>query len=103
MALANPDLVARVRAGLPLNISDAATFYGGNEAGYTDHPTMAGQQGDSACSSASVTVHDQDPRRKPSRSRGLVSTTFAAPFAAQRLGGFDVHDLDLVQQCSGGR
>jgi N-ethylmaleimide reductase len=41
MALANPDLVERVRAGAPLNDADPATFYGGGEAGYTDYPTHA--------------------------------------------------------------
>jgi N-ethylmaleimide reductase len=40
MALANPDLVERVRAGAPLNTHDPATFYGGGEAGYTDYPTL---------------------------------------------------------------
>jgi N-ethylmaleimide reductase len=39
MALANPDLVERVRIGAPLNTPDPATFYGGGEAGYTDYPT----------------------------------------------------------------
>ncbi|MEU4490423.1 alkene reductase [Streptomyces purpurascens] len=39
MALANPDLAERVRAGAPLNTPDPATFYGGGEAGYTDYPT----------------------------------------------------------------
>ncbi|MDX2529818.1 alkene reductase [Streptomyces europaeiscabiei] len=38
-ALANPDLVERVRTGAPLNTPDPATFYGGGEAGYTDYPT----------------------------------------------------------------
>ncbi|MFF5139183.1 hypothetical protein ACFY6U_05430 [Streptomyces sp. NPDC013157] len=41
MALANPDLVERVRAGAPLNTPDPATFYGGGAAGYTDYPTYA--------------------------------------------------------------
>ncbi|MEU5323680.1 alkene reductase [Streptomyces sp. NPDC021056] len=41
MALANPDLVERVRAGAPLNTPDPATFYGGDAAGYTDYPTHA--------------------------------------------------------------
>lgn len=41
MALANPDLVARVRAGAPLNEPDRTTFYGGDERGYTDYPTLA--------------------------------------------------------------
>jgi N-ethylmaleimide reductase len=41
MALANPDLVERVRTGAPLNDPDPATFYGGGEAGYTDYPTHA--------------------------------------------------------------
>ena len=41
MALANPDLVERVRTGAPLNTPDPATFYGGGEAGYTDYPTHA--------------------------------------------------------------
>ncbi|WP_371660768.1 alkene reductase [Streptomyces sp. NBC_00280] len=39
MALANPDLVERVRIGAPLNTPDFATVYGGGEAGYTDYPT----------------------------------------------------------------
>ncbi|MBY8880244.1 alkene reductase [Actinacidiphila acidipaludis] len=39
LALANPDLVERVRSGAPLNAPDPATFYGGGETGYTDYPT----------------------------------------------------------------
>ncbi|OON80790.1 alkene reductase [Streptomyces tsukubensis] len=41
LALANPDLVERVRSRAPLNTPDPATFYGGDEAGYTDYPTLA--------------------------------------------------------------
>ncbi|MFF4056187.1 alkene reductase [Streptomyces sp. NPDC001668] len=41
MALANPDLVERIRAGAPLNTPDPATFYVGGAAGYTDYPTYA--------------------------------------------------------------
>lgn len=41
MALANPDLPERIRAGAPLNEPDKATFYGGDEHGYTDYPTLA--------------------------------------------------------------
>jgi N-ethylmaleimide reductase len=37
--LANPDLVERFRAGLPLNAPDRSTFYGGDARGYTDYPT----------------------------------------------------------------
>ena len=40
MSLANPDLVARLQANAPLNPPDQATFYGGNEHGYTDYPTL---------------------------------------------------------------
>lgn len=36
--LANPDLVYRYSENLPLNEADPATFYGGNEVGYTDYP-----------------------------------------------------------------
>ncbi|MEU9063952.1 alkene reductase [Streptomyces sp. NPDC048430] len=39
MALANPDLVERVRAGAPLNEPVPATIYGGGAVGYTDYPT----------------------------------------------------------------
>lgn len=39
--IANPDLVARFRAGAPLNTPDQATFYSGDEKGYTDYPPMA--------------------------------------------------------------
>jgi N-ethylmaleimide reductase len=42
LALANPDLVERLRVGAELNVPDAATFYGGGEAGYTDYATYAG-------------------------------------------------------------
>jgi N-ethylmaleimide reductase len=41
--LANPDLVRRYRENLPLNPADHATFYGGNEVGYTDYPTYQGE------------------------------------------------------------
>ncbi|WNE94099.1 alkene reductase [Streptomyces luomodiensis] len=40
-ALANPDLVERIRSGAPLNTPDPTTFYGGGAAGYTDYPTLA--------------------------------------------------------------
>jgi len=39
--IANPDLVARFQANAPLNTPDAATYYGGDEKGYTDYPVMA--------------------------------------------------------------
>ena len=39
--LANPDLPARLAAGGPFNVPDAATFYGGGEQGYTDYPALA--------------------------------------------------------------
>jgi N-ethylmaleimide reductase len=38
--IANPDLVAKFRLNAPLNEADATTFYGGNEKGYTDYPTL---------------------------------------------------------------
>ncbi|MBP1325021.1 2,4-dienoyl-CoA reductase-like NADH-dependent reductase (Old Yellow Enzyme family) [Leucobacter exalbidus] len=40
-ALANPDLVERLRTDAPLNEVDPATLYGGGEAGYTDYPALA--------------------------------------------------------------
>ena len=40
MVLANPDLVERVKTGAPLNEPDRSTFYGGDERGYTDYPTL---------------------------------------------------------------
>lgn len=36
--IANPDLVDRLRLGLPLAEADPATFYGGGAEGYTDFP-----------------------------------------------------------------
>ena len=36
--LANPDLVARLQRGLPLNAPDLATFYTPGAKGYTDYP-----------------------------------------------------------------
>lgn len=38
--IANPDLVERFRAGAALAAPDQATFYGGDERGYTDYPTL---------------------------------------------------------------
>jgi N-ethylmaleimide reductase len=38
--IANPDLPERIRARVPLNAYDRATFYGGTEKGYTDYPFM---------------------------------------------------------------
>jgi N-ethylmaleimide reductase len=39
--IANPDLVERLKKGLPLNAPDRATFYGGTGKGYTDYPFAA--------------------------------------------------------------
>lgn len=39
--LANPDLPERLRTDAPLNAPDTKTFYGGDEQGYTDYPTLA--------------------------------------------------------------
>lgn len=38
--LANPDLPARVQAGVSLNTPDSATFYTSGAKGYTDYPVM---------------------------------------------------------------
>jgi N-ethylmaleimide reductase len=38
--LANPDLPERLRADAPLNTPDRASFYGGDEHGYTDYPVL---------------------------------------------------------------
>lgn len=39
--LANPDLPARIRTGGPYNAPHSIGVYGGDEAGYTDYPTLA--------------------------------------------------------------
>lgn len=39
-ALANPDIVERLRTGAPLNTPDPATFYSGDGKGYLDYPTL---------------------------------------------------------------
>lgn len=38
--IANPDLVERFAKNAPLNKPNPATFYGGNEKGYTDYPFL---------------------------------------------------------------
>ncbi|WP_407287074.1 alkene reductase [Streptomyces sp. BP-8] len=38
--LANPDLPRRLAVGGPFTTPDPATFYGGDERGYTDYPTL---------------------------------------------------------------
>jgi NADH:flavin oxidoreductases, Old Yellow Enzyme family len=42
--IANPDLVERFRVGAQLNKPDSATYYGGDEEGYTDYPFLDEQQ-----------------------------------------------------------
>jgi N-ethylmaleimide reductase len=39
--IANPDLVQRFKTDAGLNAPDPDTFYGGDEKGYTDYPTLA--------------------------------------------------------------
>lgn len=39
-ALANPDVVERLRTGAPLNDLDPETLYAGGERGYIDYPTL---------------------------------------------------------------
>ena len=41
--IANPDLVERFRVGAELNKPDEATYYGGDEKGYTDYPFLSEQ------------------------------------------------------------
>jgi len=38
--ISNPDLVERFKQNAPLNPYNRATFYGGQEEGYTDYPTL---------------------------------------------------------------
>jgi len=38
--IANPDLPERFKRNAELNTADPATFYGGDEKGYTDYPTL---------------------------------------------------------------
>ena len=40
--IANPDLPRRIKDKLPLNPYDRATFYGGDQRGYTDYPVYQG-------------------------------------------------------------
>jgi len=40
MVLANPDFVARLKAGAPMNKADRASFFGGAAQGYTDYPAL---------------------------------------------------------------
>lgn len=44
MALANPDIVERLRTGATLNELDPGTLYSGGPSGYTDYPTLAQAQ-----------------------------------------------------------
>lgn len=41
--IANPDLVERYQLGTALNQPDPATFYGGDDKGYIDYPSLAEQ------------------------------------------------------------
>lgn len=41
--IANPDLVDRLRRGIPLAVPDTKTYYGGGAAGYIDYPAASSQ------------------------------------------------------------
>ena len=43
--LGNPDLVARIRLGIPLARSENKTWYGGGAKGYTDYPLATSLDG----------------------------------------------------------
>jgi len=43
--IANPDLVERLKAGIPLAQMDMATIYGGGAKGYTDYPFISSEAG----------------------------------------------------------
>jgi N-ethylmaleimide reductase len=38
--ISNPDLVERFKAGAELTVADQSTYYGGDEKGYTDYPSL---------------------------------------------------------------
>jgi N-ethylmaleimide reductase len=40
MVLANPDFVARLKAGVPMNNADRVSFFGGAAQGCTDYPAL---------------------------------------------------------------
>jgi N-ethylmaleimide reductase len=40
MVLANPDFVSRLITGAPMNEANPATYFGGDERGYTDYPNL---------------------------------------------------------------
>jgi 2,4-dienoyl-CoA reductase-like NADH-dependent reductase (Old Yellow Enzyme family) len=40
LVLANPDFVARLKVGAPMNAADRGTFFGGTAKGYTDYPRL---------------------------------------------------------------
>lgn len=40
MVLANPDFVARLKTGAPMNKADHVSFFGGAAQGYTDYPAL---------------------------------------------------------------
>jgi 2,4-dienoyl-CoA reductase-like NADH-dependent reductase (Old Yellow Enzyme family) len=40
MVLANPDFVARLKTGAPMNEANRAGFFGGAAQGYTDYPAL---------------------------------------------------------------
>ena len=45
--IVNPDLVERIRDNAPLNAVHPETFYGPDEKGYTDYPSLAEIRGGS--------------------------------------------------------
>lgn len=64
-ALANPDLVDRLKTGAPLNDPDGATFYGGDHRGYTDYPTLTEQSAGQPVEPATDTSTDTEQSAGP--------------------------------------
>ena len=40
MVLANPDFIARLKTGAPMNEANRVSFFGGAAQGYTDYPRL---------------------------------------------------------------
>ena len=61
--IANPDLVARLRAGGPYAQADPALYYGGDARGYTDYPALPTR----------ATGHDGVPAHRQEGAIGIAS------------------------------
>ena len=73
--IANPDLAERIALNAPLNAAEPATFYGGDERGYTDYPALETNAARAVAQPRRAGHHRQASPRRSSQGRAPTGAT----------------------------